>query len=277
MMKLTKKMISLALALIAILSLHCAAFADQSWGPWSSWSNTPVAETPYRQVEKRSILAGYNMVHYGTQLNADANGHHYRAFRDYSIKGEYDKFNARRSYGEKHFTRTATVSQMNWATTYAPGTLVRGDYPGYQLGNKTAYAFGDDKYVWFVASEIYTTEYRYRELNDGGTQASGQLEGTEADKAGKPSAADLDNIHANIKYPNSDFMYLDEYISATVTHRAVYCFRDPDHDIWRNGNYYTVTRGTQVTILAESMGYACVIIDGLHDAGWINVDYLSNH
>ena len=92
---------------------------------------------------------------------------------------------------------------------------------------------------------------------------------------GSPSAADLDRIHANVKYPNYSSMYLDHYVTATVTHRAVYCFRDPDRDIWRSGNYYTVTRGTEVTILATSQGYACVIINSTNDAGWINLDYLS--
>ncbi len=92
---------------------------------------------------------------------------------------------------------------------------------------------------------------------------------------GAPGPADLDRIHANINYPNSSSMYLDRYVTATVTHRAVYCFRDPDRDIWRQGNYYTVYYGTEVTILAVSDGYACVIINSTNDAGWINMDYLS--
>ena len=90
-----------------------------------------------------------------------------------------------------------------------------------------------------------------------------------------PSSADLDRINACIKYPNYDFMYLDHYVTATVTHKAVYCFRDPDRDVWRDGNFYKVYKGTEVTILAESQGYACVIINGIGDAGWINLDYLS--
>ena len=94
-------------------------------------------------------------------------------------------------------------------------------------------------------------------------------------RSGSPSAADLDRIHARIKYPNYEFMYLDQYVTATVYRKAVYCFRDPDKDVWRDGNYYTVYRGTEVTILAESLGYACVIINDTGDAGWINLDYLT--
>ncbi len=92
----------------------------------------------------------------------------------------------------------------------------------------------------------------------------------------KPSRADLDFICADVKYPNYDFMYLDHYITTYVTHRAVYCFKDPDNDIWRKGNVFTVYYGTEVTILAESQGYACVIINGTRQAGWINCSYLKD-
>ena len=69
-----------------------------------------------------------------------------------------------------------------------------------------------------------------------------------------PSADDLDRIGADIKYPNYNRMYLDSYINATVNREAVYCFKDPDNDIWRKGNYFVVYRGTDVTILAKSEG-----------------------
>lgn len=92
-----------------------------------------------------------------------------------------------------------------------------------------------------------------------------------------PSRADLEAIRANVKYPNYEFMYLDHYISTYVTHKAVYCFKDPDNDIWRKGNYFTVYYGTKVTILAESQGYACVILNDTLQAGWINCDYLNTH
>ena len=59
-----------------------------------------------------------------------------------------------------------------------------------------------------------------------------------------------------------------------VTHKEVYVFKDPDTDVWRRGNYFTVRYGTQVTILAKSQGYACVIFNDTNRAGWINLDYL---
>ena len=90
-----------------------------------------------------------------------------------------------------------------------------------------------------------------------------------------PSAADLDEIRSDIKYPNYDWMYLNEYISAEVTPRSVYCFKDPDNDIWRDGNVFIVYGGTEVTILAKSEGYACVILTGTNYSGWINDAYLS--
>ena len=92
---------------------------------------------------------------------------------------------------------------------------------------------------------------------------------------GHPSPADLDAIHADVKYPNYDRFYLDHYITATITHKEVYFFKDPDSNVWRDGNYFTVRYGTEVTILAESQGYACVIINGTNRAGWVNCDYLS--
>lgn len=89
-----------------------------------------------------------------------------------------------------------------------------------------------------------------------------------------PSSADLDAINSDIKYPNYDWMYLDEYVNAVVIRKSVYCFKDPDTDIWREGNVYTVKEGTAVIILAKSEGYACVILTGTQNAGWINEDYL---
>ena len=57
-----------------------------------------------------------------------------------------------------------SASAFAWAKSYEPGTLIKGEYAGYQRGTTTAYNFGDDKYVWFVESAVYTTEYRYRSI-----------------------------------------------------------------------------------------------------------------
>ncbi len=84
-------------------------------------------------------------------------------------------------------------------------------------------------------------------------------------------------IHADIVYPKSASMYLSEYRTAIVNCNEVYVFRDPDvnHDGWRKGNYFTITKNTEVTILAMSAGYCCVFINKTNQAGWANHNYLT--
>ena len=133
----------------------------KGWSSWSSWSRTPVSATDTRQIETRTVITAYNMVHYGTQK---AESPYYRVFRNFSVRNNMDAYGARASYGEKHFTRTVTPSELSNAVKYEPGVYIYGDYPGYQEGTSTAYYFGDDKYVWFVESTQRTTEYRYRTM-----------------------------------------------------------------------------------------------------------------
>ena len=72
----------------------------------------------------------------------------------------------------KNLTKHMTVAQVNSATSNpANGTLVylkhnRESYGGYQMGNTTAYNFGDDNKVWFIESEDYfvATAYRHKDL-----------------------------------------------------------------------------------------------------------------
>ena len=104
--------------------------------------------------------AGYNMVHYGTQMEEDP---HYRMFRSFSIQNDFDRYGARSSYGEKHYTRYATAEELNGAAVYHEGAMITGEYAGYQCGRSDAYFFGDDKYVWFIESTDEVTEYRYRQ------------------------------------------------------------------------------------------------------------------
>ncbi len=131
-----------------------------TWGSWSSWKDYPVYASSTRQVETRRVITEYHMVHYGTQTDSSP---HYRVFRNYSINGKYEAYGARSSYGEKHYTRSVSPSMLDKAVTYEPGVLIKGDYAGYQRGTDTAYYFGDDKYVWFIESYDYTTQYRYRD------------------------------------------------------------------------------------------------------------------
>ncbi len=144
----------------AVTTVTTAPGVSYGWGSWSSWSTTRAYASDTRQVEMRTVAVGYNMVHYGTQM---ANEPHYRMFRNYSIKDHLGDYNARASYGEKHFTRYITPGMLSYAVQYEPGTFIKGDYAGYQKGTTTAYSFGDDKYVWFIESAEERTEYRYRD------------------------------------------------------------------------------------------------------------------
>ena len=134
---------------------------NPEWGSWSSWSTTRVYASDTRQVQRRTVEEGYNMVHYGTQV---ADPPYSRMFRNYSIKANLGDYNARASYGEKYFTRYVTPGMLKYAVKYEPGEHIEGEYAGYQCGNTTAYSFGDDKYVWFIESTVTRTEYRYRDL-----------------------------------------------------------------------------------------------------------------
>ncbi len=107
------------------------------------------------------MIKGYNMVHYGTQMDESP---HYRMFRSYSIQGCFGDYGARDSYGEKQFTKFVTPEELATATEYAEGTFINTSYAGYQMGRGTAYNFGDDKYVWFIGSTVQTKEYRYRDI-----------------------------------------------------------------------------------------------------------------
>ena len=91
-----------------------------------------------------------------------------------------------------------------------------------------------------------------------------------------PSAEDLDEIHADIRYPRVESFYLPYYKYAAVSRNAVKAFIDPNaSDVMAASNTYTVTIGEDVVVLAESPGYACVIFPDLERAGWINKDYLT--
>ena len=139
------------------------------WSGWSAWSTEWIPASPDREVETRTNtqIIGYNMVHYGTQ---EAEYPYTRMFRDYSIAGNLSGYRARDSYGEKQLTKYVSSERFRYASCYpANGKLVsvsyNGEtYAGYQKGTKTAYNFGDDKYVWYVDSAVTgtVTEYRYR-------------------------------------------------------------------------------------------------------------------
>lgn len=90
-----------------------------------------------------------------------------------------------------------------------------------------------------------------------------------------PSAADLDAINANIKYPLKDSYYLNDYIYTTVIHGGCLAFLNPNaNDVMAGNNTFVLSKGEKAVIIAESGNYACVIFPDLGKAGWINIDYL---
>ena len=93
--------------------------------------------------------------------------------------------------------------------------------------------------------------------------------------SGHPSAADLDSIHADIKYPRKESYYLDYYLHATVTQKCRAVINPNADDVMAERNHYDVYKGERATILAQSGDYACVIFPDLGRAGWINAGYLS--
>ena len=137
--------------------------AVPTWSSWSSWSTNPVYDSSTRQVETRTTVKGYNMFHYRTQFRDEP---HPRVFRDYSINGDYDWKYSRKSYGEKYLEKYVTASELSNATVYYPDSknVYNGKHPGYQDGTTIAYGFSDDEFMWFIASEVTVTEYRYRDM-----------------------------------------------------------------------------------------------------------------
>jgi len=152
------------------LALNYIIIHPGQWGPWSEWSNVFIEENDTREVEKREVTIGYIMTVYVTQEEASP---HYRNFRDFSINGDYDRYGARSSYGEKHFDIQVSPEQLASATTYNSGEFVlNNDAPyvgGYNKSKGTAYVMKialDDQgryYPLFIKEEIKETQYRYRE------------------------------------------------------------------------------------------------------------------
>ena len=136
-MKKAARFLSLVLCIAALLSLS-SAFAD-------------------RKLNPDDVILGYNMVFYCTKRDAPPNS---LMFRDYSIKDSLFPYGASKTYGEKHLTRYVDAAQFVRSTEFPPdGSFVTITYDdqtraGYQMGDTTAYNFGDDNYFWFVESVV---------------------------------------------------------------------------------------------------------------------------
>lgn len=140
----------------------------EKWGPWSEWSSTPVTASSTRQVETKEST-GYEMTVYVTQEDAAP---YFRNFRDYSISGDYERYGARSSYGEKHINCQVSLEQLASAASYGPGEFIFNDdlyVGGYNLSSSTAYVMPialDSQgryYPLFIERELSGTLYRYRD------------------------------------------------------------------------------------------------------------------
>lgn len=132
----------------------------QQWTSWSAWSTEAPTEAANRQVEKREVVEGYNLVTYVTQ---EAAYPYYRNFRNYSI-GNLAAYGLRTSYGEHAWRRYATKAELDAAATCQPGTYIcdGAHVSGWYRGEGTAYSFPDG-YYWYVESPVTRTEYRFRD------------------------------------------------------------------------------------------------------------------
>lgn len=269
MKNLTRKLLSFVLIVVMIASLSVSAFAD-SFGKkdlvlFFSFGGSISIPGDFQYSESERSQYEYNF--YNESLNMLI------SVEEENFDGDYRRYNV------------LTDAYDYYIQNYPKPVYNVKSYNTFTL---SGYNGDNIYYIHYILDHnvLYSVIFLYPTRNRGTCDPIVEkvdmsfntgVNYTAFDPMGHPSREDLDLIHANIKYPNYEFMYLDHYITTYVTHEAVYCFKDPDNDIWRKGNYYTVTYGTEVTILAESQGYACVILNDTLQAGWINCDYLRNH
>ena len=109
----------------------------------------------------KEVIVGYNMVFYCTKQASYPNS---LMFRDYSIQNYFSYYGAKESYGEKYLTRYVDAGAFAYAAEYpADGNYISVSYDdqtrsGYQMGQSSAYNFGDDNYFWFVESTVIEKE-----------------------------------------------------------------------------------------------------------------------
>ena len=118
----------------------------------------------YTSEPSSRIPVGYEMEVYVTQEDA---GQHVRNFRDYSVNKNYEGYNLRVSYGEKHVTCTVTAEEFETAVVYSPNDTIPGDESGKAIGginksSKDAYVMktvldSDGRYYpLFIKEVIYS-------------------------------------------------------------------------------------------------------------------------
>ena len=94
----------------------------------------------------------------------------------------------------------------------------------------------------------------------------------------RPSKADLDAIQADVKYPRKSSYYLNNYIQTTVKQGTGLVYLNPNaSNVTADRNTFDVKKGEEAIIIAESSGLACCIFPNLARAGWIGFEYLKQH
>ncbi len=134
--------------------------AASSYTAWSDWSDSNPEQKTGRQIETRQVRNGAHMVYYGTQ-DTSLN----RCAREYSVNGNYAAYGLRSSYGEFKYTVDFSEELLTTAKQYAPGAYVPADasHSCYNRGNAVCYQYSTTDVPWFIESEIYKTQYRYRD------------------------------------------------------------------------------------------------------------------
>jgi hypothetical protein len=123
--KITRKVLSIVLATVLLCgAMPVATGFAADWGPWSDWSVNVPAQSSGREIETRAATVGYNMVVYVTQEAAPP---YYRNFRGYSVNGYYSAYGLRASYGEQHYTKYITRSELDSAPRYSESIYIPQD------------------------------------------------------------------------------------------------------------------------------------------------------
>ncbi len=125
------------------------------YGPWSSWTTTPVSGSDSIAVETRVVVDGYNMEEYNTMTTKGI-----REYRSYSVNGNYSSYGLSSQYAEWHRTAYLTAAQLAACGTIDEGGYMGGTNAGYNRGSGTGYNV--DGLIYFITSEVSHTEYRYR-------------------------------------------------------------------------------------------------------------------
>lgn len=159
-----KRSISLLLCIILLTTIMPFQIFAQSYTPWTEWTTTHPGMKDGREIETRNTVTGHNLVLFLTK-NAATGA---REYRSYSVNGNYGSYGLNSYYGEHHYTTYISKAAANAADKAVEGAYVNyaANTAGYNKGRGTALVgWGvQDCLVWFIASDVTQTEYRYRDV-----------------------------------------------------------------------------------------------------------------